>query len=161
MLGVKETIVQAQAEGTLNEEVTTMEALSLNIMQLLGKHASLFKMVAESDPEQAYHKAGQALTLFLSFESVKEHHEMAQRLLKAYNNIDQIAEGIDTTAARRKAEMSLQLKQAANFLKNTGAFGVDTTAIVGLFAARMGAHAVKEGKWAGKEIKKSFMKRFF
>lgn len=161
MLGIKETIAQAQAEGTLNEEVTTMESLSLNIMSLLGKHSALFKMVAESDPEAAYNKAGQALTLFLSFESVKEHHEMAQRLLEEYNRIDQVAEGIDTTAARRKAEMSLQLKQAANFLKNTGAFGVDTTAIVGLFAARMGAHAVKEGKWAGKEIKKSFMKRFF
>lgn len=162
MLNVKSTVEQMQAEGTIIEEVSPMEALSLRIMTLLSRHKALFKLVMDNNPEQAYEKAGQALTLFISFDSVEQHHAEAAKLLEEYRRIQQEAgeESVNQNDLR-KAEMSNYLWSAGNFLVEIGAFSVDTASILGLFAARMAAHTVKESKWAGKEIKKSFIKRFF
>lgn len=161
MLNVETTIKQMQTEGTIVEEVTPMESLSLRIMNLLGHHKALFKMVTAGSPSEAYDKAGQALTLFVSFETVKDHHEEAKALLNEYRIIEEAIgkENVDQVD-KQKALMSRYLWEAGHFLVKTGAFGVDTASILGLFTARMAAHTVKEAKWAGIEVKKSFVKRF-
>ena len=161
MLNVEGTVKEMQAEGTIVEEVTPMENLSLRIMSLLGHHKALFKMITSSNPNEAYDKAGQALTLFVSFETVKAHHEEAQALLNEYRIMEEEfgKKNVDQ-ADKQKALMSRYLWEAGHFLVKTGAFGVDTASILGLFTARMAAHTVKEAKWAGTEIKKSFIKRF-
>ena len=48
MLNVEGTVKEMQAEGTIVEEVTPMENLSLRIMSLLGHHKALFKMITRT-----------------------------------------------------------------------------------------------------------------
>lgn len=162
MLNVEETIKQMQEEGTIVEEVTPMESLSLRIMSLLSQHQALFKMVTANDPSEAYDKAGQALRLFISFETVKDYHTEAKILLSEYRTIEEVAgKGSVDQLDMHKALMSSCLWEAGHFLAKTGAFGMDTASILSLFAARMAVHTAREAKWAGIEIKKSFIRRFF
>ena len=161
MLNIEGTVKEMQAEGTIVEEVTTMENLSLRIMSLLGKHDGLFKMVISGDPKAAYDKAGVALETFVKLDSMKAHHEEAKVLLESYKAVEETL-GKDAIGGKEKTKalMSKYLWDAGYNLAKAGAFGVDTASILGLFTARMAAHTVKEAKWAGTEIKKSFMKRF-
>lgn len=162
MLNVKAVVEEAQVEGTLETEVSPMEALSLRVMGVLSQHKALFKMVTTSNPEDAYTKAGEALRMFLTFSTVEAHHNEAKTVLAELRCIEK-SFGKDSVDRldKAKAMMSKNLWEAGRFIVNTGAFGADTASILGLFTARMAAHTVKEGKWAGKEIKKSFIRRFF